>query len=258
MKLKINSCGYSDCSPSWNWITSKNGFPDYDLWIVFRGRGHIGPANDPEKTVHVHEGAGLILTPDTQFIAEHEPNHPLYTIHAHFEYLDDNGKPVRPHGLLTRSITDISLMRSLLMRMVMFFHSNRKEDAATMLAAALVEFEHSEPLTNNKNDSQWSHIISEISAEIDAGGPIPTLAEYAERYAYSERYIGKMFMKLQGISFTEYTRNSRISRAKSLLRHTDAPISAIAEETGFYDVCHFSKTFHTAVGISPLTYRNKR
>ena len=37
--LKVNSCGISDCRPEWHWDI--NGFNDYDLWTVFRGKGKL-------------------------------------------------------------------------------------------------------------------------------------------------------------------------------------------------------------------------
>ena len=255
MKLKINSCGISDCPPSWHWITPGCGFSDYDLWTVFRGRGRLTTQTKEKQEFYLHEGASLLLAPNIQYVAEHEPSYPLLVINVHFDFLDDNGTPIYPKSLSPRSISDLDFMRTLLTRTVTLFNSNREEKACTYLAAALAEFETAEDLTTPEADSVWVHIIHEISAEIDSAKKIPTLADFAARYGYSERYVGKMFAKLRGISFSDYTRNSRISKAKTLLRHTDAPISVIAEETGFYDACHFTKAFRAAVGTSPLSYR---
>lgn len=255
MKLKINSCGISDCPPSWHWITSPSGFSDYDLWTVFRGRGRLTPKNEEKREFHIHEGAALLLAPNIQYKAEHEANYPLLVINVHFDFLDDSGVPIYPKTLSSKSITDLDFMRLLLSRTVTLFNSNRADEACIYLSAALAEFDAAEDLTSPEADSVWTHIIHEISAEIDSAKKIPSLAEFAARYGYSERYVGKMFAKLRGISFSDYTRNSRISKAKTLLRHTDAPISVIAEETGFYDACHFTKAFRAAVGTSPLAYR---
>ncbi len=258
MKLKINSCGISDCPPSWHWTTPPCGFPDYDLWIVFRGRGTITPQIGECHEIRVHEGVALLLAPNTQYKASHEPEHPLFVINVHFDFLDDHDNIILPRELGAKTIAELDFMKNLLMHTVSFFNSNQKEEACLFLKAALTVFDMADELTESETDHIWAHIIYEISAEIDSAKEIPSLAEFAERYSYSERYIGKMFAKLRGISFSDYIRNSRISRAKTLLRHTDAPISVIAEETGFYDACHFSKTFHAAVGMSPLAYRKNQ
>ena len=256
MKLKINSCGISDCPPSWHWITPPCGFSDYDLWTVFRGRGKITPQIEEDKKEFVlHEGNALLLAPNIQYKAEHEVNHPLLVINVHFDFLDDNGTPIYPQALSAKSIVDLEFMKSLLTRTVTLFNSNREKEAGAYLSAALAEYEAAEDLASPESDSIWTHIIHEISAEIDSAKNAPSLSEFAARYGYSERYVGKMFAKLRGISFSDYIRNSRISKAKTLLRHTDAPISVIAEETGFYDACHFTKAFRATVGTSPLAYR---
>ncbi len=255
MKLRLNSCGVNDCPPNWHWITAKEGFSDYDLWVVFRGRGTIGPKNDPEHHIRVHEGAGLLLAPNTQYEGKHEPHQPLYTIHAHFDFLDEEGHVLHPRVQTAKSLSEPDHMKFLLMRMVTLFYGGKEKEALAYLGSALAELDISEPLTDSDADNFWPHIIYEICAEVDGGGKVPSLSELAEAYSYSERYIGKMFMKIRGMSYSEYTKNSRISRAKNLLRHTDAPLTAIAEETGYYDACHFSKAFSAAVGMSPTAYR---
>ncbi len=258
MKFRIHSCGVSDCPPSWHWHTAPCGFPDYDLWAVFRGHGFVTPQVGENISVRVHEGAALLLAPNTQYKAEHDPNDPILTINVHFDCLDDDGNVIYPRAFCAKHIADVSFMRSLLMYTVNFFNSNRKEEAHSFLSAALTLLDVAECLHDSDSDNIWAHIIYEISAEIDSAKTVPTLAEFAARYSYSERYIGKMFAKIQGISFSDYIRNSRISKAKTLLRHTDAPMGVIAEETGFYDACHFSKAFRDAVGVSPLVYRKNQ
>ncbi len=255
MKLKIHSCGISDCPPSWHWITSPGGFCDYDLWTAFRGRGTLvvqGKETEPQR---IREGIALLLTPNVCYRAWHEPNDPLLVINVHFDFISDEGKAIYPKDFSAKTIPDTEFFRTLLMRVVSLFNSNREEEASAFLAAALTEFEACKEPGAPDESNPWLQIIREIRAELDTAKKTPTLAELANRYGYSERYVGKMFFKLQGISFSDYSRNSRISRAKTLLRHTDAPISVIAEETGFYDVCHFTKTFRASVGTSPASYR---
>ncbi len=256
MKLRINSCGISDNPPSWNWITAPKGFPDYDLWVVFRGKGKIGASDDASKAFGVYEGAALLLTPDTKFEAVQDPSYPLLTINAHFDFLDDNGKIIHPYGLTAKYLPDTALMRSLLMRMVSLFNCQKEEEAAVFLQASLTEFFIAETLNDKYQKNFWVHIIKEICNEIESIGNIPTLGEYAEKYSYSERYLGKMFTKICGISFSDYVANTRMSKAKMLLCHTDIPITQIAEEIGFYDTGHFTNTFKRVVGVSPLEYRN--
>ena len=43
--------------------------------------------------------------------------------------------------------------------------------------------------------------------------------------------------------------------AKKLLRSTYLPVKAIAEQVGYPDPLHFSKSFKSATGQSPAQYR---
>ena len=257
MKVKINSCGISDCPPSWHWTTKRDGFGDYDLWTAFRGQGMLSVQDDAESAQPIHEGISLLLAPNVGYRAWHEPSRPLLVINVHFDFLDDTGRVIHPRAFCARSIPDTRFFRELLTRTVSSFNSNREAEAEVFLMAALTEFDACESPHTTEHDDPWLHIIHEICTQIDTAKKPPSLSELASRYGYSERYVGKMFVKLQGISFSDYSRNSRISRAKALLRHTDAPISVIAEETGFYDACHFTKVFRQTVGVSPLAYRKQ-
>ena len=49
----------------------------------------------------------------------------------------------------------------------------------------------------------------------------------------------------------------RIEKAKDLLLNSpELRIQDIAEEIGFLDVAHFSRSFKTATGVSPKDFRN--
>ena len=130
--------------------------------------------------------------------------------------------------------------------------------AVTCRAAALEEFAHADDADGSQELGVWQKIVSEICTEIDSSPHMPKLTDFAEKYSYSERYIGKMFAQIKKISFSDYAQNSRINKAKTLLRLTDMPIAEIAEELGFCDACHFTKNFSKNVGTSPLSYRKHK
>ena len=48
----------------------------------------------------------------------------------------------------------------------------------------------------------------------------------------------------------------RMERARELLRHSDASITAIALECGYGDSGHFATAFRRCVGMSPSLYRS--
>lgn len=259
MQLKINSCGVSDCAPDWKWTTALHGFSDYDLWAVFRGIGRLSSrAGDASGDYHIREGACLLLAPDIFYTARHEPSRPLLVINVHFDFLDENGTTVRPILLPeAKSVTSPVFFKTLLMRTVALFNSNKPDAASAFFLAALEEFHSADDLGSAEDENVWTHIINEIREEIDSARRPSSLSELSRKYGYSERYIGKMFKKLTGLSFSDYMLNSRISKAKTLLRLTDAPLSVIAEETGFYDACHFARCFRRHAGMPPSEFRKQ-
>ena len=255
MQLRIHSCGIHDCSPGWNWTTQKQGFPDYDIWAVFRGQGTLAPQTGCHPAYPLRKGAALLLAPGVQYAAKHDPEHPLFVINVHFDFLDAEGKAIFPRQIEAKSVSDPDFLQTLLTRCVTAFHGNRAEEAAAFLAAALAELGAADMLTDNPAESLWQRIIYEMTQQIDLTVKPPTLADFAAKYGYSQRYLGKKFRQLCGIGFSDYVHNARISKAKLLLRNTADPIAKIAEQTGFYDACHFTRLFRQQVGISPLTYR---
>lgn len=256
MKLRINSCGINDCTPDWKWLSPKNGFLDYDIWAVFRGNGIIYDANNDNTVYYVDEGSALLLSPNIQYFAEHNPKNPLLVINVHFNFLDDVGNIVYPCGILAKYAADPPFLKKLLIRVVTLFNNNQYDLAAAFLASVLVEYGISDDLNNTTPHNPWRNIIGEITSTIDTVKNAPSLAQFALRYGYSERYVGKMFAKINNISFSQYVQNARINKSKVLLCSTSMTIAEIAEETGFYDACYFSKTFKKIVGFSPLTFRN--
>lgn len=253
MKLKINSCGVCDCAPEWQWHTS--GFPDYDLWAVFRGFGTIRPTG--REPIDVNDGSCILLTPDTEYTAWHDPAHPLLVITVHFDFESEADHKIHGELLCKKQIAYPQFLKDLLLRVVSHYNSNDKRTASVYLEAALEEFTHADSAEDSLT-GVWQRIVSEICTELDTAPHMPRLADFAEKYNYSERYIGKMFAQIKKISFSDYAQNSRIGKAKTLLRLTDTPIAKIAEELGFCDACHFTKNFRKNVGMSPISYRKQR
>ena len=253
MKLKINSCGVCDCAPEWQWHTA--GFSDYDLWAVFRGSGMIRPMGGNE--IPVHDGSCILLTPDTGYTAWHDPDHPLLVITVHFDFEDKPDHKICGELPCEKQIAYPQFLKDLLLRVVSHYNSNDEQTASVYLAAALEEFTHAD-FAEDSQLGVWQRIVNEICTELDTAPHMPRLSDFAEKYSYSERYIGKMFAQIKKISFSDYAQNSRINKAKALLRLTDTPIAKIAEELGYCDACHFTKNFGKIVGTAPLSYRKQR
>jgi len=82
-----------------------------------------------------------------------------------------------------------------------------------------------------------------------------SLSELAAVACLSANYFVRKFSTKVGVSPLKYVAMARMERAKSLLAHSDAPISDVMAEIGFEDASHFSKAFKMLTGYSPRGYR---
>lgn len=85
-----------------------------------------------------------------------------------------------------------------------------------------------------------------------------TLENLAEELGISVGYASACFKKHMDISIMKYSKQLKIERAKILLTSTTQSIFEIATLLGFHDQSHFSRTFKSFVGQTPIEYRNKK
>lgn len=82
-----------------------------------------------------------------------------------------------------------------------------------------------------------------------------TVPQIASALYVSQIYLSQIFKTILGESIISYIVNYRIEQARIRLEETDDMIYDIAEDVGFHDAKHFSKTFKSIVGVSPSQYR---
>lgn len=82
-----------------------------------------------------------------------------------------------------------------------------------------------------------------------------SLADVAESVYVSQWHLSKLINRHTDQSFLELISAMRIDRAKALLMDPSLRIHAIAEQVGYNDVAHFSKSFKKITGKTPVEYR---
>jgi YesN/AraC family two-component response regulator len=83
-----------------------------------------------------------------------------------------------------------------------------------------------------------------------------SLGEVADHVYVSQWHLSKLLNRETDQSFFDLLGGMRIARAKELLANPALRIHEIAEETGFSDVAHFSRSFKKITGYTPGEYRN--
>ncbi len=85
------------------------------------------------------------------------------------------------------------------------------------------------------------------------------LADIAVRLNMSVNHFIKAFGETEGVSPYHWYMQRRIAQAMALLRdETLLPLSKVADECGFADQSHFTKTFTRLLGISPGRWRRNQ
>ncbi|MCR4850467.1 MAG: response regulator [Lachnospiraceae bacterium] len=82
-----------------------------------------------------------------------------------------------------------------------------------------------------------------------------TLDEIASRLDITPEYLGTLFHKETGVTFSTYIKNFRIQKAKELLIGTSLKLYEIADRVGYSDPKYFSKVFRDTTGQLPADYR---
>ena len=70
-------------------------------------------------------------------------------------------------------------------------------------------------------------------------------------------YFSKIFHESMGKTPQEFLLTYRMTKACQLLKSTRMPIRDIAASVGYPDQLHFSRAFHTYIGVSPRDWRNE-
>ena len=82
-----------------------------------------------------------------------------------------------------------------------------------------------------------------------------TLKALAKKYNVNNSYLGQMFAKETGNSFSEHLNKVKNSKAKELILNTNMRINDIANAVGYIDTSYFYRKFKNHYGVSPSTLR---
>lgn len=102
------------------------------------------------------------------------------------------------------------------------------------------------------SNAAFLHMLRYIEAHLTEGCSLQQLA--AEMHMHAN-YLGQIFKRETGKTYTTYITELRIEKAKELLDSKNLSISEIASSLGFNDYFYFLKTFKRVVGMTPKQYR---
>ena len=124
-----------------------------------------------------------------------------------------------------------------------------------MLGAALTQ--HRESKNIAPRTSLYRRLTSFIEEQLANPNLSPTMI--AQKHHISPRYLHLIFSE-QGTTVGTWIRSRRLAKCRAELANlrNDRSVTEIAMNWGFNDVAHFSRSFSSAYGVSPLKFRRTR
>ncbi len=116
----------------------------------------------------------------------------------------------------------------------------------------IIEFLHGE-------GSQYTPVVRQIMEEVQKNyREDMNLKTLAYKYHMNASYLGQIFQKEVGCSFTQYLGNKKIEIAKDLILNTNKKMSDIAKEVGYPDTSYFYRKFKQHYGVAPASLREMK
>ncbi|WZU01836.1 AraC family transcriptional regulator [Erysipelothrix sp. D19-032] len=84
-----------------------------------------------------------------------------------------------------------------------------------------------------------------------------TIGTIADSLHLNAMYLGQIFKKETGLSFSQYLNQHRIKKAQNLLMQSSHNVNEIAELVGYTSYGYFYKNFKKECGISPREFRER-
>ncbi len=153
-----------------------------------------------------------------------------------------------------------------LIETIQYEAQNQRENATELIKSLMVSMLHILMRSIKKNsvarserlssDNRLNEMTAYIQEHLDSHDDLKVEA-LADRFHISATYISEFFRKNMGISLREYIAKSRLKLVEIRLLYSDFTLNQIADELGFTDASHLSRTFKKYAGQSIRDFKNK-
>ncbi len=134
-------------------------------------------------------------------------------------------------------------------------NESTRESVKTFIISELEEFIES----MNQNIIKYSPVVQQIvNAVNERYYEELSLKTLAYQYNINSSYLGQIFNKEVGCSFSDYLNKTKNMKAKELILETNMKINDIAKEVGYTDSSYFYRKFKKFFGVSPSTLREMK
>ncbi|MBD2844204.1 helix-turn-helix transcriptional regulator [Paenibacillus sp. IB182496] len=130
---------------------------------------------------------------------------------------------------------------------------------AQLVALLVVLAEQDQQQRHRAADAGHGYAVRRLQRLLEERAALPYDREWlSEATGYHAAHAARLLRAHTGRAPHDYHNAQKLARARQLLRESELPITAIAEQLHYSSIHYFSKAFKLAVGVSPLRYRELR
>jgi AraC family transcriptional regulator of arabinose operon len=260
--LYVKTCGIQRCIPGYSYLHSpKEG---YHLHVVLSGRGVLRVR---DRVHDVHEGQIFLLRENEEIYYEADTQNPWHYVWVAFagehanRYMHYAGftEGIYVQECHVPPMEFYTLVKEILEHPHLNISSelHRMSLALQYLSLAIESREFGQDGTRQREDLSPDDYVAYAARYIQANYANIRISDVASYIGINRTYLTTLFKKKMLMSPQEFLMHVRMDRSRSLLRHTDIPVSAVAKEVGYDDQLAFSKIFKKKFGLSPAQFRKK-
>lgn len=243
-----------------DYAIDRETFPYYSIELVARGRGKLTLGAD---RFDLSPGALFTYGPGVPHTIRTNPRSRLGKYFVDFAGMGA-GELFRqlglPPGGFARidALPEVQLVFNELIR-----DGARGDDTSAELCVALLRLLVLRIAANRIDDSAEGAepyvTYRRCVAYIDQhAGRLTSQQQAAEECGVSPAYLSRLFKRHGRQTAYQYLTRLRMNLAAERLNDSSDPVKEIAEELGYTDPFHFSRTFKATFGVSPRAFRSLR
>ncbi|WP_020618363.1 AraC family transcriptional regulator [Paenibacillus daejeonensis] len=229
----------------------------YDHWALFiaeEGGFHYRMGEEVEQSAS--SGDMVLCPPGVVFHrrTEHLTFHMLG-----FQWVEDRGPSERAHktGKLRlinqpRLYSTLALLRQAWQHPASEMAAYRNHLLGDLLLAWQVEQQTLRTAPVHSDHPVVREALQLLHAQAEAGIPLRSIAQ---ELGISQVQLTRLFQQQLQVSPSTYAAGLRMDKVRQLLARTTLPLARIAEQCGFTDEHHLSKSFKKSQGMNPSMYR---
>jgi AraC-like DNA-binding protein len=247
--IRINSMPrWHHCEAAWHWAPQP--LPDYDVWFVAGGRGEL---RLEEGSFELRAGVCFVVRPGARPLGTHDPRHRLVVFSCHFEPLGNAGELAWPDPMQVR---DTAFFMASASRAEKLWR--RGDELARLQSRLCVEnmlrqlWDEARETPPSPLDTAFEALAEHIRRE---PGEKWALDGMADTVHLSRAQFVRRFRLQFGQSPARFVIETRLERARQLLRETNLTLDQIAHALGYTNAQFFARQFRQFCGQTPGQWR---